>query len=142
MLALSIRQPFAELILRGIKTVEYRKRPTKCVGERFYIYASKKLAAGSWQLAGREVDRLQLAVGRTESRHLLPTANRKLPTDIWSNDLTAAPPGSPAEWMIQLAEQMGMIGQGELERLPTGVIVGSAVIEGVSQVQDVEGYKF
>jgi hypothetical protein len=27
MRALSIRQPFAELILRGIKTVEYRTRP-------------------------------------------------------------------------------------------------------------------
>ena len=35
MLALSIRQPFAELILRGIKTVEYRSRATKIVGERF-----------------------------------------------------------------------------------------------------------
>ena len=29
MLALSIRQPYAELILRGIKTVEYRTRPTR-----------------------------------------------------------------------------------------------------------------
>jgi hypothetical protein len=26
--ALSIRQPFAELILRGEKTIEYRSRPT------------------------------------------------------------------------------------------------------------------
>jgi predicted transcriptional regulator len=43
MRALSIRQPFAELILRGIKTIEYRTRPTRIIGERFYIYASKKL---------------------------------------------------------------------------------------------------
>ena len=41
MRALSIRQPYAELILRGIKTIEYRSRPTKIIGERFYIYASK-----------------------------------------------------------------------------------------------------
>ena len=41
MRALSIRQPFAELILRGIKTVEYRSRPTRIIGEPFYIYASK-----------------------------------------------------------------------------------------------------
>ena len=41
MLALSIRQPYAELILRGIKTVEYRSRPTRIIGERFHIYASK-----------------------------------------------------------------------------------------------------
>ncbi|MCH8824803.1 MAG: ASCH domain-containing protein [Planctomycetes bacterium] len=27
--ALSIRQPYAELILRGIKTIEYRSRPTR-----------------------------------------------------------------------------------------------------------------
>ena len=41
MRALSIRQPYAELILRGVKTIEYRSRPTKIIGERFYIYASK-----------------------------------------------------------------------------------------------------
>lgn len=41
MRALSIRQPYAELILRGEKTIEYRSRPTRIIGERFYIYASK-----------------------------------------------------------------------------------------------------
>ena len=41
MRALSIRQPYAELILRGEKTIEYRSRPTKIIGERFYFYASK-----------------------------------------------------------------------------------------------------
>jgi len=50
MLALSIRQPFAELILRGIKTVEYRSRQTRIVGERSYIHASKGTQArrGFW----------------------------------------------------------------------------------------------
>jgi predicted transcriptional regulator len=37
MRALSIRQPYAELILRGIKTVELRSRSTRIVGERFYM---------------------------------------------------------------------------------------------------------
>jgi hypothetical protein len=41
MRALSIRQPYAELILRGIKAVEYRTRPRRIIGERFYIYGSK-----------------------------------------------------------------------------------------------------
>ncbi len=45
MLALSIRQPYAELILRAIKTVEYRTQPTRIIGERFYIDASKAKAA-------------------------------------------------------------------------------------------------
>ena len=42
MRALSIRQPYAEEILRGIKTIEYRSRPTRIIGQRFYIYASKQ----------------------------------------------------------------------------------------------------
>lgn len=33
------------MILRGVKTVEYRSRPTRIVGERFYIYAARKWAA-------------------------------------------------------------------------------------------------
>jgi hypothetical protein len=39
-MALSIRQPFAELILRGIKKIEYRSIATH-KRERVYIYASK-----------------------------------------------------------------------------------------------------
>lgn len=52
MRALSIRQPYAELIspesdgesrdLRGIKRIEYRSRATTIIGEPFYIYAARK----------------------------------------------------------------------------------------------------
>jgi hypothetical protein len=105
MRALSIRQPYAELILRGIKTVEYRTRPTRIVGERFYIYASKAKAAR-------------------------PIPFDKLRT-MWSEDLRVALPGTPPQWMLELAEQVGMIEPGTL--LPTGVIVGSAVIEKVTE---------
>ena len=38
--ALSIRQPYAEMILLGKKKVEYRTIPTN-IRERVYIYASK-----------------------------------------------------------------------------------------------------
>ena len=41
MRALSIRQRYAELILREIKKIEYRSRPTRIIGERFYIYAAR-----------------------------------------------------------------------------------------------------
>lgn len=41
MRALSIRQPWAELILRGIKKAEYRTRRTH-IRERVYVYASCK----------------------------------------------------------------------------------------------------
>jgi hypothetical protein len=59
MRALSIRQPYAELILRGtcgeqtcgqqtcgqqIKPIEFRSRQALIIGERFYIYASQQWA--------------------------------------------------------------------------------------------------
>jgi len=46
MRALFIRQPYAEEILRGLKTVEYRSRRTGIVGQRFYIYATKRSVVG------------------------------------------------------------------------------------------------
>src|SRR5258706_7805396 len=98
MRALSIRQPYAELILRGIKTVELRSRSTRIVGERFYIYASKGSGVRG-QGSGK----------------------------IWSYDLSARE--NPPAWMIELAEQVKLIEPGAL--LPTGGIVGSAVIERV-----------
>ncbi len=39
----TLRRP-RTLILRGIKTIEYRSRLTRIIGERFYIYAAKKWA--------------------------------------------------------------------------------------------------
>lgn len=101
MRALSIRQPFAELILRGMKTVEYRSRMTHIIGERFWIYASKKqLAAGSRQLAAKKI------VG----------------------DNIVVPDAPPAPWMVELANGLRLFPR----ELPTGVIVGSAIIERVS----------
>ncbi len=43
LIALGIRQPWAELILRGIKTVEVRSLPTRVRGP-IYLYTSQKLA--------------------------------------------------------------------------------------------------
>lgn len=39
--ALSVRQPYAELIMRGQKKFEYRSVATRKKNERVYIYASK-----------------------------------------------------------------------------------------------------
>jgi len=50
-LSLSIRQPYAELILRGVKTIEYRSRPTRIIGQRFYIDASRQSAMGNGEWA-------------------------------------------------------------------------------------------
>ena len=55
MRALSIRQPYAEEILRGIKKIEYRSRRVsdELMRERFYIYAAKGKGSGVRQ--GREL---------------------------------------------------------------------------------------
>ena len=43
LLGLGIRQPWAELILRGVKTIEVRSQPTNVRGP-IYLYVGKKLA--------------------------------------------------------------------------------------------------
>ena len=99
MRALSIRQPYAELILRGIKRIEYRSRPTRIIGERFHIYASQRKPS--------------------------PITGEFSGTKAWSNDLAIAGDATPA----LLLELWQLLQRGEL---PTGVIVGSAVIEKVT----------
>jgi hypothetical protein len=108
MRALSIRQPYAELILRGIKTIEYRTRPTRIVGERVWIYASRG--------------------GTKVRRHAGTKAEAKR---IWSDDLAVTTPRRgehPPAWMLELAKLL------ILDKLPTGVIVGSAVIDRCEEI--------
>ena len=54
--ALSVRQPYAELIMRGEKEIEYRSTRTHIIGERVYIYASRQPAESleAWAKAQAE----------------------------------------------------------------------------------------
>ena len=97
MRALSIRQPYAELILRGIKRIEYRSRPTKIIGERFFIYASKKWAG----VDGHALPVVPAQAGTQSERNRSP------------NGLDSRLPGND-------------------KGLPTGVIVGTAMISHVT----------
>jgi ASCH domain len=55
-IALAIQQPWAELILRGIKTLEIRSQPTRQRGT-ILLYASKRVSAlPAAQAAARRVD--------------------------------------------------------------------------------------
>jgi upstream activation factor subunit UAF30 len=60
--AISIRQPFVELILQGVKQEEYRSRPTN-IRERVYLYASLQPfdSDEEWSKVGRNPG--QLPVG-------------------------------------------------------------------------------
>ena len=66
--ALSIRQPYAEQILRGTKTTEYRSRPTRIRG-KFLIYAA--LTPGPLQ----EFEMLGLQPGDLPTGVLVGTAD-------------------------------------------------------------------
>ena len=68
-------------------------------------------------------------------KHATPSAK------VWSRDLAVpAPPHAPPPplWLLELAGQLRLIEPGT--PLPTGVIVGSAVIEKVSRVDSVYGW--
>ena len=51
--ALSVRQPFAEQIISGCKTIEFRSTPTNIRG-RIYIYASMKPKLEAFKKMGKE----------------------------------------------------------------------------------------
>jgi hypothetical protein len=90
MRALSIRQPYAELILRGIKPIEFRTRPTRIIGQRFHIYASKQWAAGKLYLNGCRL--------KSECR------NTNDETKIVGDNIEAAGgEAGPEPWMMELA---------------------------------------
>lgn len=85
--ALSIRQPFAELIMLGKKKVEYRKTPTNVRG-RIYIYASKQRWEETLELqyaeeTGLDLDVLPrgILVGTVELVDCLPVENAAFGSD-------------------------------------------------------------
>ena len=62
MIGLSIRQPYVEEILRGVKRVEYRSRPTKIRG-RVLIYAAQQPARDLARFAKLKVEPGDLPTG-------------------------------------------------------------------------------
>lgn len=58
--ALGIQQPWAELILRGVKTIEIRSQGTQIRGP-IYLYASKRLSTLPAALLAAEEHRLDVA---------------------------------------------------------------------------------
>lgn len=60
-IALGIQQPWAELILRGVKTIEIRSQPTQVRG-RIYLYASKQFSLLPAAQSALERHRLDLNV--------------------------------------------------------------------------------
>jgi predicted transcriptional regulator len=58
-IALGVKQPWAELILQGEKTLEIRSRPTNICG-RIYLYTSKKKAQEDFALQAVQTHQLEI----------------------------------------------------------------------------------
>jgi hypothetical protein len=82
-IALAIQQPWAELILRGIKTLEIRSQPTQLRGT-IYLYASKR----SSQLPAAEA---------ATRRWKIETASLPLGKLVGTIDLIECRPSRPAD---------------------------------------------
>jgi len=130
MRALSIRQPYAELILRGVKTIEFRSRPTHIIGQRFYIYASK----GKSRIGGDVIHSSEhrFTLSRSTFGNVKSSQPPKL---VRADNLVAA---SPPIWMVELANALKLFPKD----LPTGVIVGSAVIDKVTPPDETDGHGY
>lgn len=72
MLTLSIRQPYIEEILRGLKTAEIRGHDCRIIGRRFYLYAAR--TPGEGRGVRQRFARLGAAVGGLPTGLILGTA--------------------------------------------------------------------
>lgn len=87
LIALGIRQPWAELILRGIKTIEVRSSQTNVRGP-IYVYSSKKLAG--IPAATEAIDRYNLDVDSLPRGLLVGTVEIVDSAPCRASDATAA----------------------------------------------------
>lgn len=104
LLALGIRQPWVELILRGIKTVEVRSTETARRG-RIYLYAAKNVA--DIPAADAAVVRHALDLGSLPRGVVVGTAELVACRPCRATDAgTACVPGSllPGNWAWELAD--------------------------------------
>ena len=96
LLALGIRQPWAELILRGVKTIEIRAVPTNVRGP-VYLYSGRKPAETS--AAG--------AAARAHGLRLETLPRGMLVGTVEIHSVSAASPGDAAEACVGTGDLVG-----------------------------------
>lgn len=94
-LALGVQQPWAELILRGIKTIEVRSQQTQVRGT-IYLYASRK--PSSMSAAAAMIDRHRLKIDELPKGLLVGTVELLDCRPCTPHDAAAA--GVPAELLF------------------------------------------
>ncbi len=84
--------------MRGIKPIEFRSRPTKRIGERFYIYASQQWAEGKLLLEGCRVEP-QIPSSKSQSNPNDQIPDPKLHVPVIGDNIEV-PTEGPQPWML------------------------------------------
>ncbi len=108
LIALAVQQPWAELILRGVKTLEVRSQPTRVRGT-IYLYASQRIS--TLQAAGEITHRYGLELESLPQGVLVGTVDIVGCRPCTSDDVHAA--GVPSDllirrqaWILDRAERL------------------------------------
>lgn len=107
-IAFGIQQPWAELILRGLKTIEVRRLPVR-PGGPIYLYASRKLSKKPYAIeaahrAGLDVSTLPLGV-LVGTIHIAE-CRQTLPEDVSAAWVPAEFLDGMKAWVIESADRL------------------------------------
>jgi len=120
-LALSLRQPWVELILRGVKSLEVRSTGTQIRGP-IYLYASKRLSdhpAAAAAIAGHGLDVGRLPLSAVLGQAEVVGCRPALPEDAAAACVAAAHLGGKFVW--ELARPVRFAVPQAVRFLPYGV---------------------
>jgi len=101
-IALSIQQPWAELILRGLKTIEVRRVPARPRGQ-VYLYSSRRPARfpGVQELMTRHgISLAALPLGQIVGRVEILECRRGCPEDVAAAHVPAAMLKDAYSWIL------------------------------------------
>lgn len=120
-LALGVQQPWAELIVRGIKTIEVRSRATKMRGP-IYVYASRRRSRSEEAIdaaARHGIDVATLATGRIVGSVELVDCRLAIESDVRVACVSQAMLVGQFAWLLAKPECYGC--PVDVERVPYGI---------------------
>ena len=107
-IALGVQQPWAELIVRGLKTLEIRRMNT-LRRERILIYASKKFSkypAAEEMLEQHQLDRKKLVYGKLVGSVEIVGSRQSTPEDVTAACVPEELLAGNHAWELSLPKQL------------------------------------
>ena len=103
-----IRQPYAEMIPRGIKAVKYRTRPTQTIGERSTLPVDPSKRRGLRRLAASRARcrRVSSSVPHVSARETPPDTSGISRMSAASSGRASPHDGPSRDWIVDCAAQV------------------------------------